>query len=524
MKTALFVDFDNAYLGLERLSFEVAARFGQNPRQWLRWLSEEFPCGCVENGEDPTHRRVLIRRCYLNPVTFSRFRRPFLEAGFDVVDCPPMTAAGKTSTDVHMVLDMVDALQHPTGFDEFVVFSADADFSPVLRRLRTNNRKTVVFAAGNMSQAYRASADVHIDVDTFIYDGLGHPRPSSEISNSAEPVLLQVRTQSDTEALRGKIAAFIVQIVQTASEPVPMAKLAAEVNRSFGNLAASKWLDAGTFSDFFVSLNLGGIEIDRANQLVIDLARRNRQEDNMPIFNDDPVPNDEDIISGAIATIQEEVSRSAIPVKYVRMASILDKKFASLRLSNWQGHRTFSGFVGNLNLGELRLTLLPDSADRVIYDPKRHVIDQGIITNPLVASIFHAAKLPQVTASDFCSILNVFWACYENQPFDISVSSNKTYLMCAKMERSAAISLSIVTSLLQGLIFDGFDPRRNYDTPDELKIDVCGFVLASWAQENLVPFVDNDTRIQFKDWVTNGEQDAIHLDRGAAISPESSTF
>ena len=110
MKTALFVDFDNAYLGLERLSFEVATRFGQNPRQWLRWLSEEFPCGCVENGEDPTHRRVLIRRCYLNPVTFSRFRRPFLEAGFDVVDCPPMTAAGKTSTDVHMVLDMVDAL------------------------------------------------------------------------------------------------------------------------------------------------------------------------------------------------------------------------------------------------------------------------------------------------------------------------------------------------------------------------------------------------------------------------------
>ncbi len=101
METALFVDFDNADLGLERLSYDVAARFGQEPRQWLRWLAQEFPCSPADSGVATSQRRVLIRRCYLNPVSFGRFRRPFLEAGFDVVDCPPMTAAGKTSTDVH---------------------------------------------------------------------------------------------------------------------------------------------------------------------------------------------------------------------------------------------------------------------------------------------------------------------------------------------------------------------------------------------------------------------------------------
>lgn len=40
---------------------------------------------------------------------------------------------GKTSTDIHMVLDIIDLLQHETHYDEFIVFSADADFTPVLR-------------------------------------------------------------------------------------------------------------------------------------------------------------------------------------------------------------------------------------------------------------------------------------------------------------------------------------------------------------------------------------------------------
>jgi NYN domain len=59
-----------------------------------------------------------------------------LRAGFEIVDCPPVTSQGKTSTEIHMVLDIVDLLQHETRCDEFIVFSADADFTPVLRKIR----------------------------------------------------------------------------------------------------------------------------------------------------------------------------------------------------------------------------------------------------------------------------------------------------------------------------------------------------------------------------------------------------
>jgi uncharacterized LabA/DUF88 family protein len=114
---------------------------------------------------------------------FNQFRRPFHEAGFEIVDCPPTTASGKTSTDIHLVLDTIDALQDATHFDEFVVFSADADFSPLLRRLRRHDRRTIIFAAGAMSESYKAAADAVIDIPTFLRDALQLVEEEPEMEN-----------------------------------------------------------------------------------------------------------------------------------------------------------------------------------------------------------------------------------------------------------------------------------------------------------------------------------------------------
>ena len=149
MRSALFVDFDNVFSGLMRLGPDYAEAFARNPSRWLDWLidSLEAPAGVEEGAK----RRVLVRRCYLNPEPYKRFRIGFSRAGFEIVDCPPMTSAGKTSTDIHMVLDMVDVLQSSTRYDEFIVFSADADFTPLLRKLRREDRRTTIFAAGATS-------------------------------------------------------------------------------------------------------------------------------------------------------------------------------------------------------------------------------------------------------------------------------------------------------------------------------------------------------------------------------------
>jgi NYN domain len=171
MKSALFVDFDNVYSGLKRLDGAFAETFAAEPMRWLDWITGQLqiplePAASVK-------RRILVRRCYLNPVMYQRYRFGFSKAGFEIIDCPPMTTAGKTSTDIHMVLDMVDVLQSDTRYDEFIVFSADADFTPVLRKLRRNDRRTTIFAAGATSAAYDASSDLIIDPDAFISQALG---------------------------------------------------------------------------------------------------------------------------------------------------------------------------------------------------------------------------------------------------------------------------------------------------------------------------------------------------------------
>jgi hypothetical protein len=84
VRTALFIDFDNIYLGLQREDPAAADQFATDPSRWLQWLQDKLP---YQDGEART-RKILFRRCYLNPSQFGRFRPYFTRAAFEVVDCP----------------------------------------------------------------------------------------------------------------------------------------------------------------------------------------------------------------------------------------------------------------------------------------------------------------------------------------------------------------------------------------------------------------------------------------------------
>src|SRR5919202_1200336 len=173
IKTALFVDFDNIYVGLDKIDPEAAQSFATYPARWLAWMEQGMPSR--ENAAQPPRqkRAILIRRCYLNPKLFYNFRPYFTRTAFSVVDCPPITQRGKNSTDIQMVMDILDLMNHPTRFDEFVILSGDSDFTPVLLRLRAHDRRTGILTIGPIAPAYRAAADLVVSSDTFIEDGLG---------------------------------------------------------------------------------------------------------------------------------------------------------------------------------------------------------------------------------------------------------------------------------------------------------------------------------------------------------------
>ena len=174
VRAALFVDFDNIYLGLQREDPNAAEQFATDPGHWLRWLQEKLSLDHVGDASGaPVRRRILFRRCYLNPSQFGRFRPYFTRSAFEVVDCPPLTSGGKTSADIQMVMDILDALNHATYFEEFIILSGDADFTPVLLRLSKHDRRSTVLAIGPASVAYKAACDLLIDQDMFLEDAMG---------------------------------------------------------------------------------------------------------------------------------------------------------------------------------------------------------------------------------------------------------------------------------------------------------------------------------------------------------------
>ena len=145
-------------------------------------------------------RRIVMNRCYGNPVprrnthdnstdmnSFPFVRHHFLRAGFEVVDCPPLTAQLKNSSDIRMVMDVRDYLTHDTYFDEFIILSGDADFTPVLHRLRAHARRTVIFANDFTAAPYTAISDGEVRESDLIALILNGQLPASENGGNLTP-------------------------------------------------------------------------------------------------------------------------------------------------------------------------------------------------------------------------------------------------------------------------------------------------------------------------------------------------
>jgi hypothetical protein len=258
MKSALFVDFDNVFSQLRQLQPDAAERFARHPLEWIGWLTTSL--ALPEPHEEGERRRLLVRRCYLNPNWYQTYRHAFLRAGFEIVDCPPVTSQGKTSTDIHMVLDIIDLLQHETRCDEFIVFSADADFTPVLRKLRRYDRRTTVLAIGFPSAAYQASADLLIDERLFLREALGlgpanaeaTPAPATVPKSEPGP---KVSPRSATPDELSLIAARIWATVDESALPVSAGQLASRLRQEHPEIMEN-WNGCGTFKAFFRSLGL----------------------------------------------------------------------------------------------------------------------------------------------------------------------------------------------------------------------------------------------------------------------------
>jgi hypothetical protein len=405
-----------------------------------------------------TRRRLLVRRCYLNPNWYQTYRHAFLRAGFEIVDCPPVTSQGKTSTDIHMVLDIVELLQHETRYDEFIVLSADADFTPVLRKLRRYDRRTSVLAIGYPSAAYQASADLMIDERLFVEQALGLPL---DVVAGAEPLAAAAVPATDsgdsgdagaaraTPEQLAEIARMIKSAVAQSPTPVSAGTLASRLLQAHGSIL-EHWNGHGAFKPFFRSLGLdplvwisrSGGRIAHPDRHAADLAAMAESVDGVHGHS-----------IGAVAENQSPTdSASATPMLQVATEPAIDE--------SWLGHEE----------------LLPIARD--------------------VCQLTGAPLLAPPAARAVLESLSADLAVHE---FELTATAYRVRAACLARTPSIDVAMRDVIFTLRGMQLNGHAFGRGQDDAPTLARRLCNQVLFLCQREEMI--VDESVRSQIRLWI-----------------------
>ncbi len=121
---ALFCDFENIALGVRDARY---ARFDID--QVLERL--------LLKGN------IVVKKAYCDWERYKDFKVDMHEASFELIEIPHRRQSGKNSADIRMVVDALDLCYTKAHVDTFVVISGDSDFSPLVSKLRENNKLVI---------------------------------------------------------------------------------------------------------------------------------------------------------------------------------------------------------------------------------------------------------------------------------------------------------------------------------------------------------------------------------------------
>jgi uncharacterized protein (TIGR00288 family) len=111
---------------------------------------------------------IVVKKAYADWDRYKKQKKPMHEAAFELIEIPHVSYSGKNSADIRMVVDALDLCYTKSHVDLFVILSGDSDFSPLVSKLRENNKTVVGVGVKN------SSSDLLIDnCDEYIfYDDL----------------------------------------------------------------------------------------------------------------------------------------------------------------------------------------------------------------------------------------------------------------------------------------------------------------------------------------------------------------
>jgi len=159
---ALFCDFENVALGVREAKY---AQFDIN-----KVLERLLLKGSI-----------VVKKAYCDWERYKEFRPAMHYASFELIEVPHVSQSGKNSADIRMVVDALDLCYTKAHVDTFVIISGDSDFSPLVSKLRENNKTVIgVGVKSSTSQLLIANCDDFIYYDDLVRAQKSKPAPKKK--------------------------------------------------------------------------------------------------------------------------------------------------------------------------------------------------------------------------------------------------------------------------------------------------------------------------------------------------------
>ena len=159
---AVFVDFENLAIGVREMK---AGKFQ------IQLVLKRL----LEKG------RIVFKRAYCDWRNYEDSMREFHAQGVEMIDIPQSKMSGKNSADIHMVVDALDLCYSKQHIDTFALLSGDSDFSPLVSKLKENDRRVIGCGVkSSTSDLLIANCDEFIYYDDLIRKARKTPPAAAE--------------------------------------------------------------------------------------------------------------------------------------------------------------------------------------------------------------------------------------------------------------------------------------------------------------------------------------------------------
>jgi uncharacterized protein (TIGR00288 family) len=164
---ALFCDFENVALGVRDAKY---SEFD------IRKVLERL----LVKGD------IVVKKAYCDWERYKDFKKGMHEAAFELIEIPHVRQSGKNSADIRMVVDALDLCYTKSHVDAFVIISGDSDFSPLVSKLRENNKTVIgVGVRSSTSDLLVGNCDEFIFYDDLVKAGEARRKAASKKTDEA---------------------------------------------------------------------------------------------------------------------------------------------------------------------------------------------------------------------------------------------------------------------------------------------------------------------------------------------------